>query len=52
VVLKQSDELEVLAANQLDDAFDASPAIAGNQLFLRGKRSLYCIASTERADTR
>jgi outer membrane protein assembly factor BamB len=50
VVLKQSDQVEVLASNKLNDAFDASPAIAGNQLFLRGKQSLYCIAPTERAD--
>jgi outer membrane protein assembly factor BamB len=44
VVLKQSDKLEVLAANRLDDKFDASPAAAGNELFLRGRAHLYCIA--------
>jgi outer membrane protein assembly factor BamB len=43
LVLKQSDKLEVLATNRLDDAIDASPAIAGKQLFLRGHRYLYCI---------
>jgi outer membrane protein assembly factor BamB len=43
VVLKQGEKLEVLAANRLDDQFDASPAIAGKQLFLRGQKSLYCI---------
>ena len=42
-VIKDADELEVLATNRLDDAFDASP-LAGNQLFLRGKDHLYCIA--------
>jgi outer membrane protein assembly factor BamB len=45
LVLKQSDKLEVLARNQIDDHFDASPALAGRQLFLRGERFLYCIES-------
>ncbi len=44
VVLRHAGRLEVLARNRLDDGFDASPAIAGNQLFLRGRRSLYCLA--------
>ena len=35
---------EVLAQNTLEDDFDASPAIAGDELYLRGHRSLYCIA--------
>lgn len=43
-VIKQSDTLEVLATNRLDEKFDASPAIAGNQLFLRGHEHLYCLA--------
>ncbi len=40
LVLKQSDKLEVLARNQLDDHFDASPALVGRQLFLRGETRL------------
>jgi outer membrane protein assembly factor BamB len=44
VVLKQSDKLEVLATNRLDDKFDASPAAAGKDLFLRGREYLYCLA--------
>jgi outer membrane protein assembly factor BamB len=44
VVLKAADKLEVLATNQLDEQFDASPAVAGDELFLRGQRHLYCIA--------
>jgi outer membrane protein assembly factor BamB len=44
VVLKQSDKLEVLATNKLDDKFDASPAAVGKDLFLRGREYLYCIA--------
>jgi outer membrane protein assembly factor BamB len=43
LVLKDGDTLEVLAANRLNDAIDATPAIAGKQLFLRGEKYLYCI---------
>lgn len=50
LVLKKSDKVEVLAANKLSDKFDASPAIVGKELFLRGKQYLYCIAPTERAE--
>jgi hypothetical protein len=28
----------------LNDPIDASPAVAGNQLFLRSRQHLYCIA--------
>jgi outer membrane protein assembly factor BamB len=44
VVLEKSKEVKVLARNQLDDGFDASPAVVGNELFLRGRANLYCIA--------
>ncbi len=43
LVLKQSDKVEILATNRLDDDIDASPAAVGRQLFLRGHRHLYCI---------
>jgi outer membrane protein assembly factor BamB len=43
LVLKQCDTLEVLAKNSLDDPIDASPAVVGKQLFLRGEKFLYCI---------
>jgi hypothetical protein len=42
VVLRQSDN-EVLATNRLDDPIDASPAIAGKQMFLRSDQYLYCL---------
>lgn len=45
LVLKHTDKLETLASNKLDDGFDASPALAGNELFLRGRQHLYCIAA-------
>jgi len=44
VVLKDADTLDVLATNTLDDGFDASPAIVGDELYLKGRASLYCIA--------
>lgn len=44
VVVKQADKLEVLATNKLDEAFEASPAISGKELYLRGHNALYCIA--------
>ena len=43
VVLKKGPKLEVMATNKLDEKTDASPAIAGKQIFLRGSQSLYCI---------
>ena len=43
LVLKQSDKLEVLATNRLDDPTDACPVAVGRQLFLRGAKFLYCI---------
>lgn len=44
LVLKRSQELKVVATNRLDERIDASPALVGDQLFLRGHGSLYCIA--------
>ena len=44
VVIKQGNAFEVLATNKLEDQFDASPSVVGNQLFLRGHQNLYCIA--------
>jgi outer membrane protein assembly factor BamB len=43
LVLRQGDHLDILATNRLDDPIDASPALAGRQLFLRGEKFLYCI---------
>ncbi len=43
VVIKKSTRIDLVATNQLDDKFDASPAVAGNELFLRGKKYLYCL---------
>ncbi len=35
---------EVLAENVLDDGFDASPALVGSEIYLRGFRYLYRIS--------
>ncbi len=43
VVLKRGAEYEVLATNKLDDRFDASPALVGGDLLMRGREHLYCI---------
>ena len=43
-VLSHADEPRVLATNHLDDSFAASPAAAGDALFLRGEHFLYCLA--------
>jgi outer membrane protein assembly factor BamB len=43
LVLKQSDRVEVLATNTLGEPVDASPALAGRQLFLRGEKHVWCI---------
>jgi len=43
LVLKRGKTLKVLATNKLDEGIDASPVIVGKQLFLRGKKHLYCI---------
>ena len=42
-VIQAGRDYEVLAVNQLDDGFMASPAVSGNALFLRTKTHLYRI---------
>ncbi len=43
LVLKHGNSVDVLATNKLDDLIDASPAIVGKQLLLRGQSHLYCL---------
>ena len=43
-VLQHGPEFKVVAKNSLDDSFNASPAITGSELYLRGGQYLYCIA--------
>jgi outer membrane protein assembly factor BamB len=44
LVIRSGPSYEVLAKNVLDDGFDASPALVGNEMFLRGYKYLYAIA--------
>jgi len=44
-VIKSSEKLEVLAVNTLDDRIDCSPAFVDDEMFLKGKKYLYCIAT-------
>ena len=43
-VIQHGPEFKVLAENKLDDSFNASPAVVGSELYLRGGQYLYCIA--------
>jgi outer membrane protein assembly factor BamB len=47
LVLRHDRENAVIATNRLDDVFSASAALAGKELYLRGERSLYCIAESK-----
>jgi outer membrane protein assembly factor BamB len=44
IVLKHGPKFEVLATNELEEGFDATPAIVGKEIFLRGTEHLYCIS--------
>ena len=44
LVLKRSRELNILARNQLGEQVVSSPALVGNQLFLRGRKHLHAIS--------
>ncbi len=48
-VYTADEDLKLLARNELDDntQFNASPAVVGNQLFLRSDKRLYCITQTD-----
>ena len=45
LVLKQGPNLEIVSRNKLDDKTDASIALVGKDLFIRGHENLYCIAT-------
>jgi len=44
VVFRHGPSFETLAVNTLDDGFDASPAVVGDELYLRGRKALYRIS--------
>jgi outer membrane protein assembly factor BamB len=43
-VVLQHPEFSILAVNSLDDGFDASPAVVDGEIYLRGRKFLYCIS--------
>lgn len=45
-VLNASDKLDVVATNALDGILDASPVAIGDELYLRSRTHLYCIAKS------
>lgn len=47
-VVTHGSSFQELASNQLDDGFDATAAIVGDELYLRGREYLYCIAEDEK----
>ena len=49
VVLQRGPELIVLAINELDESFHASPVIVGDTIYLRGDKHLYCFAKSNSA---
>ena len=44
-VLQAGEEFEILAVNRLEDYTLASPAVVGNQIFIRTAEYLYCIGN-------
>ncbi len=44
VVIKDADQLEVVASNSVGETVDATPAPVDNELFIRGEKHLFCIS--------
>lgn len=42
-VIKDAEQLEVVATNEMGETVDATPAPVGDQLFIRGEQHLFCI---------
>ncbi len=45
VVIEDADELKIVATNRVGEPVDATPAIAGREIFVRGNRHLFCFAA-------
>ena len=43
VVIDDAATFKVVATNRLGEGVDATPAIAGREMFIRGERHLFCI---------
>jgi outer membrane protein assembly factor BamB len=46
LVIRHGPKYEVIATNVLNDGFDASAALVDREIYLRGYKYLYCIASS------
>ncbi|MFC2156856.1 PQQ-binding-like beta-propeller repeat protein [Acidobacteriota bacterium] len=44
VVIRHGSEFQVLSTNTLEDEFDSTPVIVGDEIYLRGHQYLYCIS--------
>ncbi len=44
VVIKDSDQLEIVASNSVGETVDATPSPVDNELFIRGEKHLFCIS--------
>ena len=44
VVIKDAQQLKIVATNSVGETVDATPAPVDNQLFIRGEQHLFCIA--------
>ena len=44
LVLRRGPELEVLSVNPMGEQILATPAVAGDELFVRTRGHLYCLA--------
>ena len=42
IVLKHGKQMDIVEANELGEPVDATPAIVGNQIFIRSDKNLYC----------
>ena len=51
LVISNAGKFEILAKNSLDDGFEASPAIVGDELYLRGRQFLYRVQEIGQPDS-
>ena len=47
-MIKLGNQFEEVASNKLDDTIDATPAIVGDEIYMRGRKHLYCIAEEKK----
>ncbi|NRA95089.1 MAG: VCBS repeat-containing protein [Planctomycetes bacterium] len=52
MVIGHGPTFKQLTVNRLDDAIDASMAIVGDEIYVRGRRHMYCIAERRPAQVR